>query len=162
MKRLTQRAAIGIVLIGLFFLWPERWAKGAPPIQSEESRKEEADKEKEKEQEKEKKKNPDEEKKAKEEQELKKNISDVRKRQEKDEGSVRVRANIFSSRSPESDCTAADKARARLDEVGDEGGVVIKGNLIIASENGAQIEKNEGVITNETSINITNEVNKRC
>lgn len=159
----TGRITIaGILFCGLLFAWPERWAMGAPPIQNEESAKEEADKEKEKEREKEKKKDPETEKKDKEESEIKKNIGDIRKRQERDEGSVRVRANVFSASVPETDCTGADKARSRLDEVGDEGGIVIKGNLAIGSENSAQIEKNEGIITNETSINITNEINKRC
>ncbi len=162
MGKMTELAATGIVLMGLLSFWPERPAIAAPPLQNEASGKEEAQKEKEKEQEKEKKKTPEEEKKTKEEQELTKSISDVRKRQESDEKSVRVRANVFTSKSPEDDCTGADKARSRLDEVGDEGGVVIKGDLIIASSNEAKIEKNEGSITNETSINITNEINKRC
>lgn len=161
MKKTTKIAATGIVLLGLLSFW-EGPAIGAPPLQSEEGAKEETQKEKEKEQEKEKKKTAEEEKKAKEEQALRKSIGDVRKRQENDEKSVRVRANVFTSRSPEEDCTGADKARSRLDEVGDEGGVVIKGDLIIASSNEAKIEKNEGSITNETSINITNEINKRC
>ena len=162
MKKITQITATGIVLIGLFLLVPERSAKAAPPVQSEESKKEESDKEKNEKQEKEKKKTPEEEKKEKEELELKKNISDVRKRQEKDEGSVRVRANVFTARSPESDCTGADKARARLDQIGDTGGIVIKGDLIVGASNEAHVEKNEGTINSQTQINITNEVNKRC
>ena len=160
MDRMAKNMTVGIVLLSLLLVFPGKHAKGAPPIESEESVKEETEKEKEKE--KEKKKNPEQEKKEKEEKELKANISDLRKRQEKDEASIRVRANVFPATSPEADCTGADKARSRLDGVGDQGGVVIKGDLKIDAKNEANVEKNEGTITSETKINITNEIKKRC
>lgn len=161
MKRIVKIAP-GVILLSLLLALPLNYAKGAPSIQSEESIKEEAEKEKEAGKEKEKKKNPEEEKKEKEEKELKVNINDIRKRQEKDEASIKVRANVFPSSAPEADCTGADKARSRLQEVGDQGGVVIKGDLKIDSKNEANVEKNEGSISNQTSINITNEIKKRC
>lgn len=157
MDRMKAIATTGMVLWGLLLAGPFS-VKGAPPVQSEAGTQEESDKEKEKE----KKKSPEEEKKAKEEEEMKENIRDVRKRQATDEGSVRVRANVFNSNPPEGECTGADRTRSRLQEVGEQGGVVIKGDLKVQAQNQANVEKNEGSINNQTQINITNEIKKRC
>ena len=162
MDKMIRITTAGIVLLSLFLVLPAKYAKGAPPVSSEESVKEEAAKEKEQETEKEKKKSPEEEKKNKDEKELKANINDIRKRQEKDEASIKVRANVFPSTPPEADCTGADKARSRLQEVGDQGGVVIKGDLKIDTKNENHVEKNEGTINSQTSINITNDIKHRC
>lgn len=158
MNRAKMIGTTGMILLGLLVVGPHPSVKGAPPIQSEEGVKEEVDKEKEKE----KKKTPEEEKKAKEEEEIKENVRDIRKRQANDEGSVRVRANIFNTNPPEGECTGADRTRSRLQEIGDEGGLIIKGDLKVQAQNQATVEKNEGSINNQTSINITNEIKKRC
>lgn len=134
------------------------WAQAAPPILSEAAKQEDEMKK----QEAERKKTPEEEKKEKEANELKKNIGSLGKRQMQDEQSSRVRTNVFPSSTPEADCTGADKARSRLDEVAKDAGIVIKGNLNINSKNEANVGKNEGNINSNTTINITNENNRRC
>jgi len=142
----------------IFLVGPQQRANSAPPIINEASEQEEAEKQREKER----KKTPEEEKKEKEADEVRKTLGGIGKRQEQDEKSVRIRANIFTASSPEADCTGADKARSRLDEVSNAGGIVIQGNLNIDSKNEANVGKNEGSINSNTTINITNQNNKRC
>lgn len=131
---------------------------GAPPVINEEAELAEAEKEKESEKE----KSPEEKKKEREEREKKANISDIRKRQENDERSIRVRANVFTADSPESQCTAADRARSRLEKVTGEGGVVIMGDVNITSKNDASVEQNRGSIKNDVNVSIVNQDGKRC
>lgn len=145
------------ILFGLFLYLPLTPVKGAPPIQTDENAQDESTEEKKKE---------DLSKADKKGKKKKKKmgviLSRMKKYLEKEEKKLRVRANIFSSKLQISDCTAADKARARLDDVGDSGGIVVKEDLNISSQNEAEIGKNEGSITNITEVNIINEVNKRC
>jgi len=160
MKRCEKISIAGLLLIGLFLALPARPLRSAPPIQSEGSLQEQEAAQKEKEEKK--KDSPEEKKQKEEEKKLKKTLSQIRRRLEKDEKKLRVRANLFTSHRQVSDCTAADKARARLDDVGDEGGIIVKEDLNISSHNEAEIGKNEGSITNVTEVNIINEINKRC
>ena len=88
-------------------------------------------------------------------------ISDLRKRQENDERSTRVRVNSFPASSPESECTAADRARARLEKSMGEG-VEIQGDLKIDSKNEAEVGENKGSINNAVNVNIINNNNRRC
>jgi len=157
-KKMIQMITSCIFLYGMFLVWPQSWANGAPPILNEVSEREDAEKK----QEQERKKTPEEEKKEKEENEFKKNLGNLGRRQEQDEKSMKIRANIYQTNSSSSDCTGADKARSRLDDVGDEGGIVIQGNVNINSKNEANVGKNEGSISSNTTINITNQNNKRC
>jgi hypothetical protein len=161
MKKITIGRRIGrimMVVMALQLGGEIGKSYGAPPIVNEEAELAEAAKEKETEKE----KTPEEKKKEKEEREKKANISDVRKRQENDERSIRVRANVFAADSPESQCTAADRARSRLEKVTGEGGVVIMGDVNIASKNDAEVEQNKGSIKNEVNVNIVNQDGKRC
>jgi|GEM_PF-3352031 len=130
---------------------------GAPPIQSEEAAQAEAQEEKDKTRE----KTPEEKKKEKEDEEIKGNVKDIRRRQENDERSVRVRANIYPAEPPEAQCTAADRARARLDEVTGDGSLRM-GDVIIDSKNETNVEKNRGAINSQVNVNITNTNIKRC
>jgi len=88
-------------------------------------------------------------------------ISDLRKRQENDERSTRVRVNSFPASSPESECTAADRARARLEKSMGEG-VEIQGDLKIDSKNEVEVGENKGSINNSVNVNIINNNNRRC
>jgi hypothetical protein len=150
--------SLGLALIALQLGGEIGPIYGAPPIQSEEAAREEAKKQEEEKQ----KKTPEQEQKEKEEEELKATIRDIKKRQQKDEESIRVRANIFPSLPPEEECTAADRARARMEKVTGEGGLVILGDILIDSSNEADVENNEGSINNQVNVNIINESNKRC
>ena len=158
-KRVGKRVGLLIMGIAAFGLAAGTGKSyGAPPIVNEEAELAEAEKEKESE----KLKTPEEKKKDREEQEKKMNISDIRKRQENDERSIRVRANVFTADSPESQCTAADRARSRLEKVTGEGGVVIMGDVNISSKNDAAVEQNKGSIKNEVNVNIVNQDGKHC
>jgi hypothetical protein len=158
MDKIKKSVTTGIILFGVLFLTPVVALHSAPPVQSQESKQQEEGKKKEEE----KNKTPEDEKKAKEEAEYKKNLGQLRGRQQTDENSTRVRNNIFPASTPETDCTGADKARSRLDDVSEDGGIVIKGNLNINSKNEANVGKNEGSISSNTNINITNNNNKKC
>ncbi|MBI3804543.1 MAG: hypothetical protein HY282_12365 [Nitrospirae bacterium] len=146
------------LIVVLFQLgWSTGEIYGAPPIQSEEAAQKETQEEKDKQRE----KTPEEKKKEKEDDEVKANVKDIRRRQENDEKSVRVRANIFPADSPEAQCTAADRARARLDEVTGDGSLRM-GDVIIDSTNETNVDKNKGAINSQVNVNITNTNNKRC
>lgn len=147
-------------LLLLAFLWGGQAGQSlaAPPILSEATIQEAAEAEKEKERE----KNPEEKAKEKEEKAFQKEMRGVRRRQERDEKRIRVRANIFSSTPPGMECTAADRARSRLEKVTGEGGVVILGDVVIDSSNEANVEDNDGSISNEVNVNIINQTEKRC
>lgn len=134
--------------------------KSAPPILSEESLQAEKDEAEALAQGKE--MTPEEKKKEKEEQEQKATIRDLRRRQASDEKSIRVRSNFFPSAIPNFECTAGDRARARLEKIVGSGGVVILGDINIASKNEANVEKNEGSLKNEVNVNIINEDKRRC
>lgn len=151
-------ASLGFALIALLLGGEIGPTHGAPPIQSEEAAREEAKKEAEEKQP----KTPDQEQKEKEEEELKATIRDIKKRQQRDEESIRVRANIFPSEIPEQECTAADRARSRLEKVTDDGGLIIAGDILIDSSNEANVENNKGSINSQVNVNIINESNKRC
>lgn len=151
-------ASLGFALIALQLGGKIGPTHGAPPIQSEERAREEAKKEAEEKQP----KTPEQEQKEKEEEELKATIRDIKKRQQRDEESIRVRANIFPSLPPEAECTAADRARSRLEKVTDDGGLIIAGDILIDSSNEANVENNEGSINSQVNVNIINESNRRC
>ena len=146
---------IGLLLVGLAFGWIAQPVLGAPPIFTDESSEEKKEGEKDE-------KSEDREKESKEEKALKKTLGKMRKKLAAGEKKLRVRANIFRSNVEITECTGADKARSRLNDIGDEGGLVIKGQLSISASNEANIEKNEGSINNQTSVSITNEYYKRC
>jgi len=131
---------------------------GAPPIQSEEAAREEAKKQEQEKQP----KTPEQEQKEKEEEEMKATIRDIKKRQQKDEEATRVRANIFVADSPSEECTAADRARARMEKVTGDGGLIIAGDILIDSSNEANVENNKGSINSNVNVNIISESNKRC
>ncbi len=151
-------ASLGFALIALQLGGEIGPIYGAPPIQSEEMAQAEAKKQEEEKE----KKTPEQEQKEKEEEELKATIRDIKKRQQKDEDSIRVRANIFPSEIPEQECTAADRARSRLEKVTDDGGLIIAGDILIDSSNEANVENNKGSINSQVNVNIINESNKRC
>lgn len=130
----------------------------APPIQNEATVQEAAEAEKEEKRE----KTPGEIKKEKEDKAFSKELRGVRRRQERVEKKIRVRANIFPSTPPGMECTAADRARSRLENVTGEGGVVILGDVVIDSSNEADVEDNDGSINNEVNVNIINQTEKRC
>ncbi len=144
-----------LIIFGLFLAGTFVVANAAPPIESEEVQGEEAEEEKEE-------LTAEEKKEAKEKKKLGGTLSKLRKYLEGEEKKLRVSGNLFSSKLDVSDCTSADKARARLNDVGDEGGIIVKEDLNIGAHNEANIEKNEGSITNVTEVNIINEVYKRC
>jgi len=161
MKTKNAGRVIGVMMLGIaaFQLAGEIGkGYGAPPVINEEAELAETEKEKESEKE----KSPEEKKKEQEEREKKANISDIRKRQENDERSIRVRANVFTADSPESQCTAADRARSRLEKVTGEGGVVIMGDVNITSKNDATVEQNRGSIKNDVNVNIVNQDSRHC
>lgn len=160
MKNEKKVIMIGLILIGIFLGGLERGVQAAPPIASDEDILEAEERVGEDEDKKEKSKL--ELKQEKKDKKLKKTLGNMRRRLVKSEKKLRVRANIFRSDYKISDCTGADKARSRLTDIGDEGGLVIKGQLSISASNEANIEKNEGSITNQTSVNIVNEYYKRC
>ena len=146
------------LMVVLFQLgWPPAKGYGAPPIQSEEAAQEETQEEKDKKRE----KTPEEKRKEKEDEEIKANVKDIRRRQENDEKSIRVRANIYPADPPEAECTAADRARARLDQVTGDGSLKM-GDVVIESKNENSVGKNEGAINSQVNVNITNTNNKRC
>jgi hypothetical protein len=157
MDKIKKSVTTGIILFGLF-LMPIVSTHGAPPIQNEATEKEDEERKNEFER----KKTPEEAKEEKEKNEKIKALGSIKRQQQTDENSTRVRNNIFPSSTPETDCTGADKARSRLDDVSEDGGIVIKGNLNIASKNEANVGKNEGSISSNTNINITNNNNKKC
>ncbi len=130
----------------------------APPILSEAAVQETAEAKKNEEKE----KTPEELKKEKEAKAFSKELRGVRQRQERVEQQIRVRANIFPSTPPDVECTAADRARSRLEKVTGEGGVVILGDVVIDSSNDANVENNDGSINNEVNVNIINQTEKRC
>ena len=132
------------------------FVQSAPPIQNEEATQAEEEASQEKEM------TPEEKKKGKEEEQQKATIRDIRRRQASDEKSIRVRSNIFPSSIPNLECTAADRARSRLEKVTGEGGVVILGDINIASKNEANVQKNEGSLSNQINVNIINEDKRRC
>ncbi len=158
MKREDKIIKIGALILGLFLFLPVFQGYAAPPIQTDEDLIEEKDSEVDKEETKEEAKI----KKEKAEKKLTKTLGQMRKRVQRSEKKLRVRANLFTTNQEITDCTGADKARSRLTDIGDEGGLVIKGKLNIQASNEANIEKNEGSIVNETSVNIINEYYKRC
>lgn len=162
MKTNLKTVMVGLILMSSFFMRLPQELQAAPPIltdeeiaEAEAEENEDEDKEKEK-------KDKATLKKEKKEKALKKTLGKMRRRLSKAEKKLRVRVNNFSSTYKISDCTGADKARARLTDVGDEGGIIIQGKLNIASSNVANIDKNEGSINNNTSVTIINENNKRC
>lgn len=157
MKKQNKVFIAGLFLVSFFFASPSL-IKAAPPLESEEVVKEEK---KEKDETK-KEKTEEGKKEEKEAEEFKKTLGTMRKKVEAGEKKISIRANVFRSDLQITDCTGADKARSRLNDIGDEGGLVIKGQLSIDAKNEANIEKNEGSIVNETSVNITNEYYKRC
>lgn len=153
-KNKKQVKLIGFLLFILIYGWLAQPVLSAPPIMTDETseeEKEDGDKEE-----------KEDKKASKEEKKLGKTLGKMRKKLVAGEKKLRVRANIFRSDIQITDCTGADKARSRLNDIGDEGGIVIKGQLSISASNEANIEKNEGSITNETSVNIVNEYYKRC
>lgn len=158
MKTKKIITSLGLALIALQLGQPIGPIYGAPPIQSEETAKEEAKKQEEEKQ----KKTPEQEKREKEEEEMKATIRDIKKRQQKDEEATRVRANIFTAESPEAECTAADRARARMENVTGDGGLVIAGDIFIDSSNEANVEHNKGSINSNVNVNIINQSNKKC
>jgi len=153
MKSYPRNIVLVLPLFGLLLLSIPLMVEGAPPIQTEEAI--EADQEAEK-------KTEEEEAKEKEAAQIKATIRDIRRRQEKDERSLRVRASVFPSLPPSAECTAADRARTRLEKVTGEGGVVILGDINIASKNEANVDKNEGSLHNEVNVNIVNQDSRRC
>jgi len=157
MNTIKKSITTGLLFWGLILAWPMTPISAAPPVQTEESPQDDDAKESDKGN------LSEEEKKEKAgEKKLGATLSNLRKYLENEEKQLRVSGNIFSSKLNVSDCTSADKARARLDDVGDEGGIIVKEDLNIAAHNEANIEKNEGSITNVTEVNIINEVYKRC
>ncbi|NOY85414.1 MAG: hypothetical protein GXO96_11460 [Nitrospirae bacterium] len=158
MKKEYKMIKIGAFVLGLFLIFPMFQVNAAPPIQTDEVSNEEKESEVDKEETKEEEKL----RKEKEEKKLTKTLGQMRKRVQRAEKKLRVRANLFTTNQEITDCTGADKARSRLSDIGDEGGLVIKGKLNIQASNEANIEKNEGSIVNETSVNIVNEYYKRC
>lgn len=155
MNKTKQILMTSLIIFGLFLAGTFVVANAAPPIESEEVQGEEAEEEKEE-------LTAEEKKEAKEKKKLGGTLSKLRKYLEGEEKKLRVSGNLFSSKLDVSDCTSADKARARLNDVGDEGGIIVKEDLNIGAHNEANIEKNEGSITNVTEVNIINEVYKRC
>ena len=139
----------------LLFLVPLK-TESAPPVQTEETAETASASTQDAE------KTPEEQAKEKEEAQLKATIRDIRRRQAKDEKSMRVRANIFPATPPNTECTAADRARRRLEKVTGEGGVVILGDINIASKNEANVDENDGSIHNEVNVNIINQDSRRC
>ncbi len=160
MKKEDKIIKIGALILGLFLFLPVYQVYAAPPIQTVEDSIEEKESEVDKEETKEEAKIKKEKEKA--EKKLTKTLGQMRKRVQRAEKKLRVRANLFTTNQEITDCTGADKARSRLTDIGDEGGLVIKGKLNIQASNEANIEKNEGSIVNETSVNIINEYYKRC
>ncbi len=144
-----------VFILHSFWISPA-FVESAPPILSEEAAKAEQEAGQEKEM------TPEEKKKEKEEEQQKATIRDLRRRQASDEKSIRVRSNIFPSSIPSFECTAADRARARLEKIVGSGGVVILGDINIASKNEANVGKNEGSLKNEVNVNIINEDKRRC
>jgi len=162
MKNKKKAIMIGLILMGIFLGGFGRSVEAAPPILSDEDILEAETEETAEEDKDKKEKSKSELKKEKKDKKLKKTLGKMRRRLVKSEKKIRVRANIFRSDYTISDCTGGDKARSRLTDIGDEGGLVIKGNLSISSSNEANIENNEGSINNNTSVNIINEYYKRC
>lgn len=148
---------IRLLVVLIQFAWSTGEIYGGPPIQSDEVAQQETQEEKDKKRE----KTPEEKKKEKEEEEIKANVKDIRRRQENDEKSIRVRANVYPADPPEAECTAADRARARLDQVTGDGSLRL-GDVIIESKNENSVGKNEGAINSEVNVNITNTNIKRC
>lgn len=147
--------ATAVLLLAYLF---STTVQAGPPILSEEQAKQEAQAEADKD----KPLTPEQEQEKKKEEEVKGELRDVRKRQEKDEEAVRVRAGIFPAQIPQDECTAADRARNRLQEVIGDGGVVIAGDVTIDSANDAEVGKNQGSINNNVNVNIINENGKKC
>ncbi|MFY9271239.1 MAG: hypothetical protein WAO55_15960 [Candidatus Manganitrophaceae bacterium] len=147
-----------VLLLSLFLVDPVSTVFAVPPILDEETNQEAAEAENQKERE----KTPEEKEKEKKEKAFSKELSGLRTRQERVEKEVRVRANIFPSTPPGIECTAADRARTRLEKVTGEGGVVILGDVVIDSSNDADVEDNNGSINNEVNVNIINQTEKQC
>lgn len=157
MKNFQKRRLFLASAFILHYFWiSPAFVQSAPPIQSEEAAQAEQDESQEKEM------TPEEKKKEKEEEQQKATIRDLRRRQASDEKSIKVRSQFFPSAIPSFECTAADRARARLEKIVGSGGVVILGDINIASKNEANVDKNEGSLTNEVNVNIINEDDRRC
>ncbi len=158
MKTKPIMTTIFLLLLAVLFGGRTGQSLAAPPIISEAAVQESAEAEKEDEKE----KTPEELKKEKEAKAFSKELRGVRQRQERVEKQIRVRANVFPSTPPDVECTAADRARSRLEKVTGEGGVVILGDVVIDSSNEANVEDNDGSINNEVNVNIINQTEKRC
>lgn len=158
MKKVSITIMAFLLVFILLFGWQAGFSYAAPPIRSEAGDNEAAEAEKEEKKE----KTPEEKKNEKEERDFKRDLGRLRKRQANDEKQIRVRANIFPSIPPDVECTGADRARSRLENVTGEGGVVILGDVIIDSKNEANVEHNKGSIDNDVNVSIINQVDKRC